>query len=81
MVNIDSSYKNIHKSVKFGDNVSIKCEKVTIGKYSRISGLKFLDIQREVEEKEEIFENTPQEDKEFKQIDNDKNSSSELKLF
>ena len=36
MVDIESSYKNIHKSVKFGDNVSIKCERVTIGKYSTI---------------------------------------------
>ena len=33
---IEAKYKNIHRSVKFGDNVSIKCEKVTIGKYSRI---------------------------------------------
>ena len=33
---IEAKYKNIHKSVKFGDNVSIKCEKVTIGKYSTI---------------------------------------------
>ena len=27
---------NIHKSVVIGDNVSIRCEKVTIGKYSKI---------------------------------------------
>ena len=33
---IEAKYKNIHRSVKFGDNVSIKCEKFTIGKYSRI---------------------------------------------
>ena len=33
---IEAKYKNIHRSVKFGDNVSIKCEKVTIGKFSRI---------------------------------------------
>jgi acetyltransferase-like isoleucine patch superfamily enzyme len=33
---IEAKYKNIHKSVKFGDNVSIKCERVTIGKYSTI---------------------------------------------
>ena len=33
---IEAKYKNIHDSVSIGDNVSIKCEKVTIGKYSRI---------------------------------------------
>ena len=33
---IKAKYKNIHKSVSIGDNFSIDCEKVTIGKYSKI---------------------------------------------
>tara|TARA_R110000824_G_scaffold4998_4_gene23426 strand:- start:144 stop:959 length:816 start_codon:yes stop_codon:yes gene_type:complete len=33
---IKAEYKNIHDSVVIGENVSIECEKVTVGKYSRI---------------------------------------------
>ena len=33
---IKAEYKDIHDSVVIGENVSIECEKVTVGKYSRI---------------------------------------------
>ena len=33
---IKAEHKDIHESVIIGENVSIECEKVTIGKYSRI---------------------------------------------
>ena len=51
---IEAKYKNIHRSVKFGDNVSIKCEKVTIGKYSRIGNNVRIQC-RELEIGEHLF--------------------------
>jgi acetyltransferase-like isoleucine patch superfamily enzyme len=51
---IEAKYKNIHKSVKFGDNVSIKCETVTIGKYSRIGNNVRIQC-RELEIGEHLF--------------------------
>jgi len=54
MVKINAKEQNIHESVRFGDNVSINCEKVTIGKYSTI--LNNVKIQcRELEIGEHLF--------------------------
>ena len=35
--------KNIDKTVKFGSNVSINCEKITIGKFSTIGDIFFIN--------------------------------------
>ena len=33
---IEAKHKDIHESVSFGENISIECESISIGKYSRI---------------------------------------------